>query len=177
MEHLGLEMVKKSILTSVPKDSFYKKCKAISQGNNEWLRELLFERFMARDSGDEPEDDLKFVGNREVDIEVDGDFIYDYTFCETARDFEIVARHRIDKMRRCYDRKHDYKIKVYLKFCRLTKRKGIPMPTFDDLVLYSLQPDRYQDKLKFFKELLEAYHEEITRALNNRVDDEWVVEW
>ena len=171
MEHFGLNKIKNSILHTAPKDNFYRRCKAVSQGDNEWLKELLFERFIARDSGDEPEDELKIKGDRDVDLELDGDLFCDYTSCNIARDFERVSTKRIDKLRRCYNRKHNYKLKVYLKFCRLTKKKGIAMPTFEDLVKYSLQPDRYQDKLKFFKELIEAYHEEITMELNKPKDD------
>lgn len=177
MQHSGLEIVKKSILTSVPKDAFYKKCKALSQGDNEMLKELLFEKFIARDSGDEPEDDLKLKGGREVDIEVDGDYICDYTFCDTARDFEIATTKCFVKQSRCDNRMHDYKSKVIKKFRRLSKQKGWRMPRLDDLVLYVLRPDCYQDKLKFYKELIESYHEEITEELNKDNDDDWVMPW
>ncbi len=89
------------------------------------LKELLFEHFMARDSGDEPEDDLKIIDGREIDIEVDGDFICDYTFCDTARDFEIATTKGLVKRARCDSRKHDYKSKVIKKFCRLSKEKRL----------------------------------------------------
>lgn len=179
MKHLDLDIVKNSILTLAPKDSFYKKCKAVSHGNNEMLRELLFEKFIARDSGDEPEEDLKFIGNREVDIEKDGDYICDYTFCDTARDFERVATRGFEKQHRCYNRKHNYKITIWKKFCRLAKKKGIKMPRLDDLVNYIRRPDCYQDKLKFYRELIEAYHEEITEELNafSNNDDDWEMPW
>lgn len=172
-----LKILKDSILTLAPKDYYYKKCKAISQGDTEWLKEMLLERFIARDSGDEQEEDLKLNGGREVDIEVDGDFICDYTFCDTARDFEKVATKGYEKRERCDNMIQDNKIKVYKKFCRLSKKKGFKMPTIGDLVLYSLQPDRYQDKLNFYKELIDAYRIEIDTEVNKAKESDWVVEW
>lgn len=164
-------------MTLAPKDTFYKKCKVLSQGDDEMLKELLLERFMARDSGDEAEDDLKIINGREVDIEVDGDFICDYTFCDTTRDFEKVATKGYIKRERCDNMKQNDKLKVYKKFCRLSKKKGWKMPSFDDLVLYSLQPDRYQDKLKFYKELIDVYRIEIDIEVNKAKADNWVIDW
>ncbi len=112
-------------MTSAPKNSIYKKFKALSQGDNEMLKELLFEYFIARDSGDEPEDDIKIINGREVDIEVYGDFICDYTFCDSARDFEIATTKGLIKRARCDSRKHDYKSKVFKKFSKLSKKKRL----------------------------------------------------
>lgn len=89
------------------------------------LKELLFEHFIARDSGDEHEDDLELRLDREVDIEVDGDFICDYTFCDTAGDFEIASTKGLEKRARSDSKRHDYKSKVIKKFCRLSKDKRL----------------------------------------------------
>jgi len=150
----------------------------MSQGDNKMLKELLFERFMARDSGDEPEDNLKLSGNREVDIEVDGDFICDYTSCETARDFEIATTKNIEKRARCDIKKNDYKLKVWKKFCKLSKQKGWKMPRLDDLVMYMRRPDCYQDKLKFYEELIIAFNDDILEEFGTvKNDDGWEMPW
>lgn len=178
IKYFGLNKIKNSILTTAPRDAFYKKCKSLSHGDDEMLKELLFEKFLARDKGDEPEDDLKFNSSgREVDIEVDGDFICDYTFCTTAKDFEQVSLQGLDKLRRYNNRHYSFKHNVILKFRRLTRQKGITMPTLDDLVTYLLQPERYQDKLSFFNELIEAYNEELTSELNKIYEDDFVIPW
>lgn len=159
---MGLEKVSQNFLTSNCK-------KSKSPMENQ---QILMEMFKARDSGDEKESKLEALGI-DADIEKDGDDIYDYTWCCTARDFELVARNSYEKQQKLYNRRYDNKSKVIKKFLKLSKQKGWKMPTFDDLVYYSLNPDCYQDKLKFYKELIDVYRFEIDKELNKLKEDDY----
>lgn len=161
---MGLEKVSQSFLTSN-----CKKSKSKSPMENQ---QILMEMFKARDSGDEKESKLEALGI-DADIEKDGDDICDYTWCRTARDFENVARNSYQKQQQIYTKKYDTTSKIIKKFCKLSKQKGWKMPTVDDLVYYILHSDCYQDKLKFYKELIEIYRLEIDRELKKLKDDDY----
>ncbi len=51
------------------------------------------------------------------------------------------------------------------------------MPSVDDLVIWSLNSEGYQDKLNFYKELLDVYRDEIDVELNKAKNNDWVIDW
>lgn len=52
------------------------------------------------------------------------------------------------------------------------------MPKIDDLACYELNPELYQDKLNFFKELIDILHEEIDEyCKQTNTDDDFELPW
>lgn len=51
------------------------------------------------------------------------------------------------------------------------------MPSIDDLVIWSLNSELYQDKLNFYKELIDVYRIEIDIEVNKVKSNDWVIDW
>ena len=51
------------------------------------------------------------------------------------------------------------------------------MPSIDDLVIWSLHSELYQDKLNFYKDLIDVYRTEIDIELNKAKSNNWVIDW
>ena len=76
------------------------------------LTKRLLDNFMKKDYGDERDIEEEYFYGR--DIEVDGDYILDYSNCRSARDFEIVTKNFYREKRRVHTLKSDVEDKKHV---------------------------------------------------------------
>ena len=62
-------------------------------------------------------------------------------------------------------------------FADYLRINGWKMPSIDDLVIWSLHSELYQDKLNFYKDLIDVYRTEIDIELNKAKSNNWVIDW
>lgn len=168
--YIGLEKVKQSAFYSYKREH-----RNSFQRMNEFeiskIRTRLDEKIMKRDYGDERDVDEFYW--KVTDIEVDGDYILDYSNCRTARDFREVTDKVYKRKKHVHTSKSDKeanKMRVVKKFKSLQKNKGLRYPRIDELALW-LSNEAYQDKVKIYQELIDVLHDEIDEYNSSITDD------
>lgn len=141
------------------------------------LRKRLLADFMKKDYGDERDiEEEYFYG---IDIEVDGDYILDYSNCRSARDFERITEKVYKKKRRVHTLNSDIedkKIRIIRKFKWLERNKGLKFPRISDMAIW-LGSEAYQDKVKIYQELIDVFQDEINEYNKSSSKDDFIIPW
>ena len=155
----------------------YKTYKSLNSNEIQALAKRLLDNFMKKDCGDERDIEEEYFYGR--DIEVDGDYILDYSNCRSARDFEIVTGNFYKKKRRVHTLKSDIedkKIRIIRKFKWLERNKGLKFPSISDMAIW-LGSEAYQDKVKIYQELIDVFQDEINEYNNSSSKDDFIIPW
>lgn len=155
----------------------YKTYKSLNSNEIQAPTKRLLDNFMKKDYGDERDIEEEYFYGR--DIEVDGDYILDYSNCRSARDFEIVTKNFYREKRRVHILKSDVedkKTRIIRKFKWLERNKGLKFPRISDMAIW-LGSEAYQDKVKIYQELIDVLQDEINEYNNSSPKDDFIIPW